>query len=510
MSEILQFVPKGYALRPIQKKMLLDVEGSWNTNRVIVLQGDVGVGKSLVLQTIANWRAHHENRVALITPRVALQDQYIESFKNELSLKGSNRYHCKEKGISTCNLRKQLIGSYCKGCPYIKLKNAVIKSNKAIFNLQTFKLLEEVNRDILLIDEAHTLLDQLLNMRELRVWKHKYNYPDKLDNYLDLGVWLDSYADHLTKKIDSTPKEEVKKDYLTQLEKTTNLRSGIQKKFNNLEVSHNREMYHGELKSCLKVQVKTLAGLESFLTSSSVKKIILTSATFNELDLSKLGLKYSAHTRFVYDSPFNVRDRPIIVDFVGNMSYAYQDKYLIPLMDRIIETQEKHNDTKGIVHVTYGLQNKLRKEMIGIPWVKFHDSEDKEAVLKHFKNKEPPGTVLIAAGMGMGIDFAGPEFEWQAIGKIMYPLKTDPVMEYWYKYDSDWITWLAVKELIQACGRINRFKGDKGVTYIWDSCFGNPKTKQRGLYTFADKKKFLTQSFKNRIIWRNKRSVQTN
>jgi Rad3-related DNA helicase len=158
-------------------------------------------------------------------------------------------------------------------------------------------------------------------------------------------------------------------------------------------------------------------------------------------------------------------------------------------------------DTKGIVHVSYSIANDLKKYLENEEWALFHDKENKEDVLKFFKEGADKGYVLIAAGMNTGIDFKGPDFGWQAIGKIIYPSMGDAVLKHWYKTDNSWITWLATRELIQACGRVNRDAEDKAVTYIWDSCFGNPYKRRHGLFTNADKQGYITDNFKKRIDW---------
>ena len=68
---ILKHVPKGFKLRDLQTDMLLDIEAAWDSYDVVVLEADVGSGKSLVLQTIAKWQASKEKRSATVTPRVA-------------------------------------------------------------------------------------------------------------------------------------------------------------------------------------------------------------------------------------------------------------------------------------------------------------------------------------------------------------------------------------------------------------------------------------------------------
>lgn len=516
---ILDYVPKGYTLRDNQEQILTTIEANW-ANDIQVVLSDVGTGKSLILQTIARWQSAKDVGVATITPRVALQDQYKESFPGIPILKGSTRYRCKSIPDLSCKEKKELWSSYCRGnCHYIEAKKAATSAKNAVFNLQSY-LLNDDPREVLLIDEAHTLFDQLSQNYTLRIWKHKYDYPDNLKNYLDILVWIEKTVagikqnlnNSLVKLHDMTKNKEDKdshefkqliKDRVAweaDIKKLTSVYTGIQLRERNFFIEHSSEPFRGGMRPMLKIRPTTLAGLPSIF-GKNTRKIILATATMSKEDLKKLGLAHKNHVFHSFPTPLDVADRPIVPEFVGNMGFKYREKNLPKLAEKIVELQKRHSNTKGVVHVTYSISKELQELLSDVPNLLWHTPETREKRLTEFLKAEP-GTVLMAAGMTTGIDLAGPEYGWQAISKVMYPSQLDALIAEWYQMDKEWILWLAARETIQASGRVNRYRGDKAITYVLDNCFGNPVTGQYGLYQRADKAKLWPEYFKDRIRWR--------
>ena len=197
---ILDYVPSGYKLRDLQKDALLDIEASWASHDVIVLRADVGTGKSLILRTVAAWVASFDKSCEIITPRVALQEQYTESFKSTPSLKGAARYKCSTKGIKNCGEMKLVTDTYCPDCPYSKVRKKVQSSRVAIFNFQSY-LYSKDPRDVMLLDEAHTLFDQISEQNTLNLWKSRYDFPTDAKNMASILLWLEGVDRQIAKEI---------------------------------------------------------------------------------------------------------------------------------------------------------------------------------------------------------------------------------------------------------------------------------------------------------------------
>lgn len=507
---ILDCVPKGFSLRPGQAEILLDVEKVWRTSDVIVLPADTGAGKSLILQTIARWQERSKKTTATITPRVSLQEQYGKSFPTVPILYGAARYQCHTTKTTSCGAKKKAEDSYCGNCVYTEKRDLALKSSNAIFNLQSF-LYNNKDADVLLIDEAHTLFSMLGDMATLKLWKSQVGYPCTPEKYEDILMWIEK-----AKKILEQEKEYVDND-ITLLRKNGQDVKEFRKESDRLDkeirqyekcaahasvrppiyfIEEIEDENRGKKDKALLIRPKTLEGLGSWLFAGNNMKIVLASATISQLDVQKTGLSHLRVSWIKTKSAIPSDNRPIQLEFVGNMGYKYQDKNMPKLAKKVVELQERHKDTKGMVHLTYGMAKKLRGYLAG-PTYMWHTPSNKEDQLKVFR-KAPAGTVFIACGMAEGVDLAGPDYGWQAIAKIQYPSMADQLVAHWYKNDGQWITWVTARTLMQQAGRICRGPEDYGVTYILDSCFGNPKMKQFGLLQKASK--YLPDYFKERIV----------
>jgi Rad3-related DNA helicase len=126
-----------------------------------------------------------------------------------------------------------------------------------------------------------------------------------------------------------------------------------------------------------------------------------------------------------------------------------------------------HFGEKGLVHVTYGMAEMLRKHLAHNDRYVFHDRNNKTEMYEHFRSSPEP-LVLFACGMYEGIDLPDDAGRWQIIAKTPYKSLGDPAIAYKAEKDQDWYNWSALKDLIQACGRVCRHEKDRGVTYILD------------------------------------------
>ena len=182
MTEILKYFPKGMTPRPGQRDALLEIEQKWDTNDVIVLNADVGAGKSAALQTIARWRASKGESTATLTPRVTLQDQYKASFKDIDMLQGKSRYKCKDSTFKSCHEKHEITENYCPGCPYAADRKAAKETKNGVFSVHSYLMLGE-RKDNLLCDEVHSLYSIMSDQMTLKLWQHKVGYPDGLSDY---------------------------------------------------------------------------------------------------------------------------------------------------------------------------------------------------------------------------------------------------------------------------------------------------------------------------------------
>jgi Rad3-related DNA helicase len=503
---ILDHIPSGYEPRPWQVEALQEVERYWDGSDVIVIPGKVGFGKSLVAATISSWRAAAGESTGIITPRVALQEQYSSSFDKIPILKGKHRYQCKESEFKSCGERQEITGNYCTtenrkcACVYRAARRQVESSKEAIFNLSSYYY-SKVPRQVTIFDEAHLIYDFITDQFTLKMWKHKDKYPDDLKTAGDLAIWLEGQIGKLSatlrKKgyVENNP--EMARSLSKRLTKYSRVRRGLSEAPANFFIERTSDTFRGSTKDVLLVRPASIIGLPEIMWPEKVtQKVVLMSGTISTVDLRRLGLRGKRVRWIKCANPISPERRPVDASWGVNMSYKYQNENVGKLCEKILQTAQKHPEN-GIIHTTYSLAEKMKKYLVGDRFI-WHTQDDKEDKLEEFQNSE--GKILVASGMSEGIDLAGDKYTWQVITKIMYPNMGDQLIAKWYKEDYEWILWMTTRTILQQTGRIVRSPEDYGITYIFDSAFGNQAKKRRGLCIQADK--YIPGDYKESIKWR--------
>jgi len=520
---ILNYVPEGFNTDESdirwneQKGILLDVEKFWNRYDVIVIPAAVGTGKSLIAQTIARWRESFEESTGTITHRVALQEQYEKSFPDVDILMGKARYTCVE-GFGSCQEHFELFEGYCDTCPYARAKDNCLKATNAVFNFQSY-ILHKAYKDNLIVDEAQNILPIMGETFSLTLWKHVHNYPDDIETHGDVAMWLEAQIKITEGEIDEARAEFAKtrkgvkghripkkhrlaaatyRNLNRREKKYRQVLAGLQRAPMHYFIEHSEESYRNEPMMALKVRPTTLRDMPELLwPTSSTKKIVLMSGTIEQRDITELGL-HDRKVKFIdTNNPIEPDRRQIIVDNPHNMSWRYQDKNMSAVIAQIQRIMNSYPDTKGMVHMTYGLAKKM-KGLLKDERIMWHDREDKEAVLATFKASEQP-KVMVACGMSEGVDLAGPDFSFQIIAKVQWPSSADKMIDMFYKKDIERVIWDTVRTIRQQAGRICRGADDMGITYIIDAAFGNVKKKRKGL--FQRSRQFWPEDIVKSIKW---------
>jgi Rad3-related DNA helicase len=96
-----------------------------------------------------------------------------------------------------------------------------------------------------------------------------------------------------------------------------------------------------------------------------------------------------------------------------------------------------------------------------------HTRQSTRSVVEQFKNARPPA-VLVSPSMSTGWDFPYDTARYQIIGKVAFPDTRDPVTNRRSREDKEYPMFLAMTELQQMAGRINRAEDDYGETFIID------------------------------------------
>ena len=184
------------------------------------------------------------------------------------------------------------------------------------------------------------------------------------------------------------------------------------------------------------------------------------------------GLDPNLAVYYSIPSPFNVKNRPIYYLPVGKMSFAKKEntfKKFIPYINKLLT---KYKDKKGIIHTNSFELSKWIEDSIKNPRLIFHDSSNKDEVLKYHKNTDIP-TVLVSPSMDTGVSFDDDLARFQIIAKIPYPSLASKKNKLRQQNNPKWYAWKTSASLQQTCGRIIRSNEDYGDTIIIDESFSD-------------------------------------
>lgn len=501
--------------------------------RDIVIEAPTGAGKSAIGAAAAYWAAQlglqtedyketQAGAVYLVTQKL-LQDQLERDVKENPdfvgdSIKTSAEYNCPTFGNCGIGLKAgQGEKSKGKKCPLIgggdvptscTYKRAKARYDMSIMGITNyaFFLTERLfgkpkpPRDVLIVDECHTLERQLTLFSEMTIddkllAKHELPRMDKvpvLKTLKDYGEWI--RADLLPIAED---RAEIKRG---QAESTGEVDGKLAKEALSLEKFVDKLKYflsellddkkrenwvywqEEEKKGNSVVNRSSIARpLDAapympLITKAAAVRIYMSAYPGSkEVFCRSLGLDPEEVAWKRLPSTFPVENRPINMTFAGSMSRRNFDNTwpsFIGLVDKILT---KFDDTKGIIHCnSYKLGNAIYEH--------FQQSEHEHRLLfprnadervRYFQRHQqsPDATVMLSPSITEGFDFKGELANWQIIAKVPYPYLGDKQVAAKKDKDPEWYAMQTVMTIIQASGRICRNESDTGITFITDDDF---------------------------------------
>ena len=483
--------------------------------RFFILEAGTGVGKSAVGLTLASLlgsaltkeEGFSRGSYALTTQKI-LQQQYIDDFYKAphymLDLKSSSNYQCSFHSATSCGESQRALKVAEKGsaffrnctrnCVYKKAKEDFINGTHGITNFSYF-LAETsyagklVPRDVLIIDEAHnvenelskfievSISDAFVNMAlkkqipELRTQKQAYKwikdeYLPELKLYFTvleakIGKLLGGYQ--RLKQFEKLAKQvEIVDKHICKIERFMQVYSDDNWVFNDA-VADGRSSRKLEFKPI------DISPFSEELLFKFGRKIILMSATILNEDAfcESLGIPKSDTQFMTIPSPFPVENRPVYYFPIGKMNSREINDTLPKLTEAVKSILEQHKHEKGIIHChTFRIANHL-KRTIRSRRLLIHDSSNRDEVLrKHISGSSP--TVLLSPSMAEGVDLKDDSSRFQVVCKIPYPYLGDKLVKkrmYKWKW---WYPLQTTKKIVQSVGRSVRDENDYAVTYILD------------------------------------------
>ena len=513
-KEAIEFIDREYKSNPINKFFLLNLP--------------VGVGKSHLALMIADWYRKNVNKVSkidIITNSKILQDQYSNTYQSICDLKGKENYEC-ESYSSSCAQGgefNRLNKTSCESCPYTSARESFISGGVSLTNFYLFilyaiynpKLMESREASVLIVDECHDFDDVMSDFITIKItenvikrfkFSNEYDLLKRLKSVTTIADYVE-FLRYLNGEILSTIEameggmatqpRNVKSDKrdlkISKLLKTKNPDVKIMqlvtdmrqyqlkielflKEYkenpNNwvLETGYNEKLRQKELSL---EPIWAYDYLDKYVFSKYDMVFLMSGTILNKSLFCQLnGLDVNKAVYYSISSPFNVKNRPIFYMPLGKMSFKNKEETFQRYIPYIKKLLDKYKNKKGIIHTNSFELAKWIQEKIKDSRLVFHDSSNKDEILKMHKDSDQP-TVIVSPSMDTGVSFDNDDARFQIIAKVPYPSLASQKNKLRQKNNPDWYSWKTCAGIIQMTGRPVRSHLDYADTIIIDGSFGD-------------------------------------
>ena len=520
-----------YKPRKEQKEALSFIESEYQKNKLnkfFLLNLPVGSGKSHLALMIADWYKKNVNRMArvdIITNSKILQDQYSGEYESICDLKGKENYECQSYSCSCAQGSEfnRLNKTSCESCPYSNARESYISGGVSLTNFYLYilyamynpKLMESRDARVLIVDEAHEFDDVMSDFVSIKIteaivkkfkFSNEYEIMKRLKgvtsiaNYVEFLKFLASEILTTIESMEngmSSTSRNVKQDKRDL--KINKLIGGKNSDVKMMQLATDLKQYQTKIEIFLKeykenpnnwvletnynekLRQKELS-LEPIWAYDYLDKyvfshydmVILMSGTILDKNLfcQLNGLDVTKAVYYSIRSPFNPKNRPIYYMPVGKMSYKSKEetfKRYIPYIQKLLD---KYKNKKGIIHTNSFELAKWIEGSIKDPRLIFHDSTNKDEILRFHKESDKP-TVIVSPSMDTGVSFDNDDARFQIIAKVPYPSLGSQKNKLRQSNNPDWYSWKTVSGIVQMTGRPVRSNLDYADTIIIDGSFGD-------------------------------------
>jgi len=520
-----------YKPRKEQKEALTFIDSEYQKNKLnkfFLLNLPVGSGKSHLALMIADWYRKNVtkmSRVDIITNSKILQDQYADTYESISDLKGKENYECESYSCSCAQGAEfnRLNKTSCESCPYSFARENYISGGISLTNFYLYilyaiynpKLMENRGARVLIVDEAHEFDDVMSDFISIKITDNvvkKFKFSNEYDvlkklksvnsisDYVDFLRYLNgeivSTIEDMERGMSSSPRN-VKSDKrdlkISKVLKTKNsdvkvmnLVTDLKQYQLKIEVflkeykdNPNNWVLESNWNEKMKSKELSLEPIWAYdyldkYVFSNYDMVFLMSGTILDKNLfcQLNGLDVTKAVYYSIASPFPLKNRPIYYMPLGKMSFKSKDdtfKRYVPYIQKLLD---KYKKKKGIIHTNSFELAKWIENSINDPRLIFHDSSNKDEVLRmHMESDEP--TVIVSPSMDTGVSFDNDSARFQIIAKVPYPSLASQKNKMRQMNNPDWYSWKTVSGLIQMTGRPVRSEIDYADTIIIDGGFGD-------------------------------------
>jgi ATP-dependent DNA helicase DinG len=522
--DLLQYFPFATIRSQQQEAIEFAINAFESGKRFVVLELGTGVGKSATGVCISRYlRSHSSADPAyglgswFLTTQKILQQQYIRDFggprpTDMKTIKSSTSFCCQMHDDSeecdklTCGeihrlmnanqIFKMLYKTCVTKCRYKQEKSVWMEAlesctNYAYFFAESQYAKQIQPRELLVLDEAHTIEEQLSSFVEISISERfaqqhlDVKMPRSFANMTVAVSWIRSkYLKSLRKKVEEMGK--MLEDMTDAAKKIKSFQDFAQRhdlldkhmcKVNRFLKSYREENWvmnevSPQGKSMRKLEFKPVDVSEfshDHLFNFG-KHVLLMSATILDKDVfcRSLGIDISQTEFLRIGSPFDVSNRPIHILPVASMSKARIDESLPTMVEAVKFIVDQHKNEKGIIHCVNFKIAQYLIEHCADPRLVTHDSTNRDMILK-MHEESPQPSVLVSPSMMEGVDLADDKSRFQILCKVPFPYLGDKVIQKRMQRDSRWYDYKTVMMTIQAFGRSVRNEDDHAISYVIDS-----------------------------------------
>lgn len=498
------------------------------TNKFYLLNLPVGIGKSYLALMISDWYKKNVSkfaRVDIITNSKILQDQYEDTFESISGLRGKENYECEAYSCSCAQGAEfnRLNKTSCEECPYSSSRENYISGGVSLTNFYLYilyaiynpKLMESRGARVLIVDEAHDFDDVMsdfvsIKITETIIKKMKFSNEREIikklkdvttiDNYVQflsfLNVEILETCEQMEKGMGSAPRSAKVDKRDLKISKVISEKNSDVKLMNQitdlkqyqlkievflkeykenpnnwvLESNWNDKLRHRELSL---EPIWAFDYLDKYVFSQYDMVFLMSGTILDKSLFCQLnGIDVSKAVYYSIGSPFPLKNRPIFYMPIGKMSFKSKEdtfKNYVPYIKKLLE---KYKNKKGVIHTNSFELAKWIQDSIKDPRLIFHDSSNKDEMLKmHFESEEP--TVIVSPSMDTGVSFDNDKARFQIIAKVPYPSLGSQKNKMRQSNNPDWYSWKTVSGLVQMTGRPVRSNTDYADTIIIDGGFGD-------------------------------------
>jgi ATP-dependent DNA helicase DinG len=488
---------------------LAEAEQDSSAPRLLMLEAPPGVGKSHVAMTLARWSGD----AYLLTSQKLLQDQYEREFGDQLQLvKGRDNYTCERYPAgpvpTSQGMCRRPRGPLCQ-CPYARAKAAALAGPIFCTNTWYFATLRHWHaeqlrrRRLLVIDEAHNLEAQLVNVytvrfttAEMKEWfGAPLPYFPMADDYRDiLGAHLERLAadlEAIVQALETIRPPDVEPELFLQMPPSREEIALLERR-DALDGALARLRFFvdgGDAEWVVRYPPEPAATFElvPLAVTTQARALLTECADVVVLSSAFLGPPTAVAESLGFDerdvrgfrspSPFPLAQRPIVYRPVAALSRARQAEQEPALFAEIAAILGAHPHDKGLLHVSsYAVARRLladlaRQAPAEARRVIFADSSESKARALGQHRASPLPTVLLSPSLREGVDLPDDFLRFQVITKMPYPDLGDPWTAARRGRDPRWYALETAKALVQTYGRSCRHAEDFGTTYVLDAQF---------------------------------------